>query len=409
MAIFLRPDSNVTQTDFTNGYTNIDESIASDADFAYSTNNTAAVLEVGLSNPSGTPGSGTCTVRYRIAKTNAGTVDGSGNSLTVTGALYEGTTLIATDSARTPTGTWTGYSFTFNTSAVTDWNNLRIRFTTTATGGGPSVRRGAGISWAELETPDALEAHSGTMTGSGGGDVVVSAAKGGLLVFSEAGGGDATYSATTARSLALAESGGGDYTATTASTRTVVITATGGGDAVIDGDTDIPPELHSGSVTGSGGGDSVLSTAKGAIYALTETVGGDTTLVAASDRFYVLAESGGGDGTFASGTIESHTGSLTGSGGGDALLEAYKDATAFLEASGGGDATTTTTADHTTVFEASGGGDATLIASGDWDAPLVVRISMQVAGFATSVRSDTPSNGRSSGAVIRLGMDLNNE
>lgn len=155
MAQFLRPDSNVTQTSFTGGFADIDESTASDADFAYGANNTAAVLEVGLSNPSGTPASGTTTVRYRVAKTNAGTVDGSGNSVTVTAEVYQGTTLISSDTARTADGTWTAYSWTPNMASVTDWTDLRLRFTTSASGGGPSVRRGGAVSWAEMETPDA--------------------------------------------------------------------------------------------------------------------------------------------------------------------------------------------------------------------------------------------------------------
>lgn len=153
MAQFLRPISNVTQTNFTGGFAEIDESTFSDVDFAYSAVNIIAVLEVGLSTVL-TPGAGTRTIRYRLAQTNGAVVDGTGNTVNVTAALYQGTTLIATDTARTTSGTWTQYSFTPNTSTVTDWSALRLRFTTTASGGGASVRRGAGISWAEMETPD---------------------------------------------------------------------------------------------------------------------------------------------------------------------------------------------------------------------------------------------------------------
>ena len=154
MAQFLRPDANVTQTSFTGGFADLDESTASDADFAYGDNNTAATLEVGLSNPSGTPGSGTTTVRYRVAKTNAGTVDGAGNACDIQCHVYQGTTLIASDTARTVTGTWTTYSFTPNMGSVTDWNNLRLRFVTTTSGGSPANRRGAAVSWGEIEAPD---------------------------------------------------------------------------------------------------------------------------------------------------------------------------------------------------------------------------------------------------------------
>lgn len=160
MAQFLRPDSNVTQTSFTGGFAEIDESTASDADFAYGAINTAATLEVGLANPSSTPASGTTTVRYRIARTNGAAVDGGGNAVDVTCHVYQGTTLIASDTARTATGTWTQYSFTPSMASVTDWNDLRLRFVTTASGGGPSVRRGAAVSWAEMEAPDGNPAIS---------------------------------------------------------------------------------------------------------------------------------------------------------------------------------------------------------------------------------------------------------
>ncbi len=164
MAQFLRPDGNVTTTNFTNGFSNIDEATASDVDFAYGANNVVAVLEVSLSNPSATPGSGTSTVRYRIARTNAGTVDGTGSAVTVTCAVVQGTTVLASDSAQTATGTWTQYSFNPDMSGVTDWNDVRLRFTTSASGGSPANRRGAAVSWAELEAPDAAASQSLTPT-----------------------------------------------------------------------------------------------------------------------------------------------------------------------------------------------------------------------------------------------------
>jgi hypothetical protein len=156
MAQFLRPDSNVTQTSFTGGFAEIDEATASDADFAYGANNTAAVLEVGLSNPAATPDpAGTSTVRYRIAKTNAGTVNGAGNAVAVTPGVYQGATLIQAGTAQTATGTWTQYTFTFTHGTITDWTDVRLRFTTTASGGSPANRRGGAVSWAEVEAPDA--------------------------------------------------------------------------------------------------------------------------------------------------------------------------------------------------------------------------------------------------------------
>jgi hypothetical protein len=156
MAQFLRPDSNVTQTSFTNGFAEIDEATASDTDFAFGANNTAAVLEVGLSNPAATPDpAGTSTVRYRIAKTNNGTVNGAGNAVNITPGVYQGSTLIQAGTAQTATGTWTGYTFTFTHGSITDWTDVRLRFTTSASGGSPANRRGGAVSWAEVEAPNA--------------------------------------------------------------------------------------------------------------------------------------------------------------------------------------------------------------------------------------------------------------
>ena len=169
MAQFLRPDSNVTQTSFTNGFAQIDEATASDADFAYGANNTAAVLEVHLSNPAATPDpAGTSTVRYRIARVNAGTLSGSGNNVTITAAVYQGTTLIQSGGAQSTSGTWTQFSFTFTHGSLTDWTNLRLRFTTSASGGTAANRRGGAISWAEVEAPDAAVLRNLVLPGDAG-------------------------------------------------------------------------------------------------------------------------------------------------------------------------------------------------------------------------------------------------
>ncbi|HEY0751896.1 MAG TPA: hypothetical protein VGD26_12115 [Chitinophagaceae bacterium] len=177
MAQLVRPDGNITQTSFTGGFAEIDEITASDVDFAYGANNTAAVLEVSLGNITDPVSSTGHTFRYRIARTNAGVVDAGGNAVTVTAALYQGTTLIATDVAKTATGTWTQYAYTLagaEADAITDYTDLRLRFTTSASGGGPSLRRGAAVSWAELESPDAptlnhytLDALPGSFTLTG--------------------------------------------------------------------------------------------------------------------------------------------------------------------------------------------------------------------------------------------------
>lgn len=159
MAQFARPDSNVTQTFFTGGFAEIDEATASDADFAYGANNEVAELEVGLTNPTDPVSSSGHIFRYRVAKTNAGTVDGGGNAVTVTVRLMQGTTQIAADTAKTVDGTWTQYAYTLSAAeadAITDYTALQLEFVTSKSSGGPAVRRGGAVSWAELEVPDAL-------------------------------------------------------------------------------------------------------------------------------------------------------------------------------------------------------------------------------------------------------------
>lgn len=168
MAQFLRPTSTITATNFTGGFADIDESTASDADYAYSANNTTATLVVGLSSASA-PGSGNRTIRYRIARTNGATLDGTGSNSTVSATLLQGSTVIATDTTRDTTGSWVQYDWVVDTSSVTDWTTLRLEFDVVGGGGSPANRRGAGISWAEMEIPDAPIFGTGTGSSTSSG------------------------------------------------------------------------------------------------------------------------------------------------------------------------------------------------------------------------------------------------
>lgn len=157
MAQFGRPDADVTNTG-NGGFADIDEASPSDADFWFGDNNQADELEVSLSNVTDPASSADHVFRYRIAKTNAGTVSGTGNAVTVTARLMQGTTEIATDTAKTADGTWTQYAFTLSgaeADAITDYTDLRLEFVTSASGGSPANRRGGAVSWAELEVPNA--------------------------------------------------------------------------------------------------------------------------------------------------------------------------------------------------------------------------------------------------------------
>jgi hypothetical protein len=163
MAQFLRPDSDITITNFTPStgttYWNLlDEVVRDDADYVWSTNNTSATLEVGLSNPSGTPPAGTCTFSFTWVQTNAGTPDGAGNNPTFTIALYQGATLITSvgNPSLTFSGTWQEASSNFSTSSITNFNDLRVRYTVSASGGGLANRRGMGFSQVYLAVPDTV-------------------------------------------------------------------------------------------------------------------------------------------------------------------------------------------------------------------------------------------------------------
>jgi hypothetical protein len=159
MPQFLRPDSNVTQTSWTGGFADIDEATASDADFSYGINNSStARLEVGTSNPADTPDpAGTATVRWRLAKVINGTLSGTGGTVNQTCGVYEGATLISSSTVTT-TGAWVESTFTFSAGDITDWTDVRLRFTQTASGAGAGSARGSAVSWAEIEAPDAATA-----------------------------------------------------------------------------------------------------------------------------------------------------------------------------------------------------------------------------------------------------------
>ena len=160
MAQFLRPDSNITQTLWTGGFADIDETTASDADYSYgAVDSSTATLVVGLSNPT-PPADGTCTVRWRHAKIREkdAALSGTGGTVQQTCIIRQGSTSIASSTVAV-TGVWTTSTFTFNVADISDWTDVRLQWTQTASGGGSNARASA-VSWAEIETPDAAAAIS---------------------------------------------------------------------------------------------------------------------------------------------------------------------------------------------------------------------------------------------------------
>ena len=337
MAQFLRPDSNVTQSNFTNGFSNIDETTASDADFAFGANNTAAVLEVGLSNPTGTPAAGTRTVRYRHAKTNAGTLDGAGNTVTVTAEIVQGTTVLESDAAQTATGAWTTRTWTHALSGVTDWTNLRLRFTTSASGGSPSARRGGAISWAELEVPDAPAGttHNGAATLDGSGTITavgVRRQSGSTTVNGES---NLSAAALILKLATAVVSGASSLVATATATLKGAFSGSGAGSLTVTSSASLK---GSSAVTGQGN----LAAASAVTRPASSAVLGSSTLDAASELTAKGAAALSGSGTLAAaGTVSgaggtTHDGQAAASGDGafTAIATVARRASAGMSGSG---------------------------------------------------------------------------
>lgn len=156
MAQFLRPWSDVTTTNWTRStgtnayYTYIDESTADSADYVQ-TQVQGAALEVTMSTASviRDPISATGHI-VRIQELALGSAAGEQRTV----LLLQGSTTIATVASGTVTRntpTTTTYTLTVaQCDAITDYSDLRLRFTTTTMASGETYR----LSWAEMEFPD---------------------------------------------------------------------------------------------------------------------------------------------------------------------------------------------------------------------------------------------------------------
>ena len=169
MAQTLRPDSLISADNWTGTYTAVDETTPVDTpnttEYCFSQNNPGgSIFELGLSNPAATPSSGTYTVRYRHAQIDqdaAGSPpNGGGTATALVFSIIQGTTVIASDTQQAPTGTWTTRVWTPDLSAVTDWNDVRVRAVPTGGTGNPTNRRAVGLSWIEVEVPDGATAQN---------------------------------------------------------------------------------------------------------------------------------------------------------------------------------------------------------------------------------------------------------
>lgn len=152
MSQFGRPDSDVTKGAWTASsgtdlYPMLDEVSPDSADYIILTNQTSNTCEVGLTNVTDPVSSSNHVVRVRGRR--VGTV-------TLTAYLYQGTTQICTFSLTLgTTDATTEYTLSgAEADAITDYSDLRIRLTGTAS----NAARFIYIVWAELDVPDVATA-----------------------------------------------------------------------------------------------------------------------------------------------------------------------------------------------------------------------------------------------------------
>ncbi len=163
MAQFGYPISDVTNEWSCGGWADLDDaSPGSDTDHAYTADNPSAdVLECALTASLGDPISDAGHImRWRHVLIDGGVVASSaGTGCDLTTQLIQTTTVIGGKSAvalDTVTA-WAADTYTLSAGeadAITDYTDLRIRWTADGGGGSPANRRGAGVSWFELELPN---------------------------------------------------------------------------------------------------------------------------------------------------------------------------------------------------------------------------------------------------------------
>lgn len=162
MAQFMRPNTDITATwntsTGTTHYVLIDEVTQDDADYLWTPDQDNLDDELGLAGPASTPGAGTCTVRWSHTQVDGGVVNSTGGnpSTLEVQIVADAANIVYTSGAvNTQEGSWGSGSGTFDSSAITDWDSVQIHLVASGSGGPGGSRRGVGVSWAELEVPDA--------------------------------------------------------------------------------------------------------------------------------------------------------------------------------------------------------------------------------------------------------------
>lgn len=167
---YARPTSDITTGGNINGSSaDLDETSSNDSDYVTGDDNSSGanpgdIHEVALTAVTD-PEVGTGhIIRFRESTADTGVAPATQNGSNpgqIQVELYQGTTLIATvfSQANTTDNAWSTQSYTLSTTEannITDYTDLRLRFTYWGSGGGnPNSRRGAACSWAEMQVPDA--------------------------------------------------------------------------------------------------------------------------------------------------------------------------------------------------------------------------------------------------------------
>ena len=177
MPQYARPDSDVTQTNWSGGYGVIDEESASDADYITGADDANGTAEYGLSEVTDPTSGADHTVRFRAWQEN------QTFQRTLTVSLIEGSTVRSSYNGGAAfnlvKGTPTAYDWTLSEAEadnISDYTDLRVRFVSAGDVGTPASSRSyVYVSWAELEVPAA--ATPDALTGQGVASDVPTVAK----------------------------------------------------------------------------------------------------------------------------------------------------------------------------------------------------------------------------------------
>lgn len=210
MAQIMRPISDNINTGgvpTTNGYLNVDGVAPDTGDYWAGDDGVTGTLRLNMTDLSGsTPGSGTCTLRFYHAQCDTNVAPSSGGTTpSFDISVRENLAEHAGATALTPNeGSFVEHNtLTFEASAVTDWSNIDVLFTSNGSGGKGSSRRGAAISYVEISVPDTAAGPTPQACPSTGtGTAALTMQKTFARSFTMSGVGSSVY----ARALTLARS-----------------------------------------------------------------------------------------------------------------------------------------------------------------------------------------------------------